>query len=176
MATVFPGDGQTNVPTQWGQREGPDPLPQDAHRPSGYPISIQDDAGTLRVDFAELRDLRGAMVPTYPNSARVQRVQLLHPDSGRTTGTPSNLGRAHSRGGGRYAVRSHVVVRDRRPPCHQIHSTPSIKWAVHRLRRRASVAAAEAVMHVADHLRRQRSGAGKNGSALGDRHWRLICR
>jgi hypothetical protein len=39
-SVVYPGDGQTQVPTEFGA-EIPNPIPPNAPRPAGYPITLQ---------------------------------------------------------------------------------------------------------------------------------------
>ncbi len=66
---VYPGAGQTGLPTLWYANESPDPLPPGAPRPAGYPATLHGIRGTLQVSWAELRDGANQVVPVHPNPA-----------------------------------------------------------------------------------------------------------
>jgi hypothetical protein len=65
-AVVYPADGQTGVPLAFTGQEVPDPLPQTAFPPSGYPITLQvGDAQHLQLATSRLLDADGKEVPSY---------------------------------------------------------------------------------------------------------------
>jgi len=64
---AYPVDGQTNIPVGWSGLEIPNPLPPGVSTPVGYPFTIQGVNGTLFVEWAEMRDGSGNLVPTHPN-------------------------------------------------------------------------------------------------------------
>ena len=61
-AVAYPGDGQGDVPTDYGI-EFPDPLPKDASREAGYPITLQFPIGANVASVeAEIIDSAGSKV------------------------------------------------------------------------------------------------------------------
>lgn len=64
---AFPGDGQQGVPVAWNGNESPDPLPPYATRPAGFPFTLQGVMGKLVVDWAEMRNSEGQVIPVHPN-------------------------------------------------------------------------------------------------------------
>jgi hypothetical protein len=66
---AYPAHEQTDVPFLWGGGEYPDPLPPGAARPVGFPFTLQGVRGSLRVDWAELRDGANQVVATHPSRA-----------------------------------------------------------------------------------------------------------
>lgn len=61
-AVAYPADGQGDVPTEFGL-ESPDPLPKDAPREAGYPITLQFSiAANVACVEAELIDSAGSKV------------------------------------------------------------------------------------------------------------------
>jgi hypothetical protein len=71
VTTLYPIDGQVDVPNSWNGLEGPDPLPGKT-KPVGYPISLQfqQPAGVQAVanagtNLGELFDANGQAVPVY---------------------------------------------------------------------------------------------------------------
>ncbi|HEY4027109.1 MAG TPA: CAP domain-containing protein [Candidatus Dormibacteraeota bacterium] len=62
---TYPGDGQEGVPVTF-MGEVPDPLPQSAIAPAGYPITLQvGDAQQLRLSTSRLLGPDGKDVPSY---------------------------------------------------------------------------------------------------------------
>jgi len=66
---AYPADGQSGIPTYWDGGEAPDPLPAGASRPVGYPFTLQGVNGSLRVDYAQLRDATGQPVTVHLSPA-----------------------------------------------------------------------------------------------------------
>jgi hypothetical protein len=65
-ASVYPADGQTDVPVAFVDAEVPDPLPTGTIAPTGYPVSLQvGGAETLAVTSGRLLGPDGKEVPSY---------------------------------------------------------------------------------------------------------------
>jgi hypothetical protein len=66
---AYPSDRQTGVPFLWDGGEYPNPLPEGATRPVGYPFTLQGVGGRLQVDWAEMRDGADRVVAIHPDPA-----------------------------------------------------------------------------------------------------------
>ena len=63
---VYPSSGQTNVPAAFIDNEVPDPLPQGATKPAGYPVTLQlGGAQKLTITTGRLLGPDGQEVPSY---------------------------------------------------------------------------------------------------------------
>jgi hypothetical protein len=82
-AVVYPMAAQTGVPTSFLGNEVPDPLPQGALLPAGYPVTLQvGGAQRLAVTTGRLLDSEGQQVPSYtlaPGSQLAQSDWALVP-------------------------------------------------------------------------------------------------
>jgi hypothetical protein len=64
--TVYPADGQSNVPVAFVDNETPDPLPSGSLPPAGYPVCLQvGGAQQLKVTTGHLLGPDGKEVPVY---------------------------------------------------------------------------------------------------------------
>ncbi len=65
-AVVYPGIDQANIPAAFPDNETPDPLPEGAYKPAGYPISLEfGSAQRLTVTSGRLLGPDGNEVPSY---------------------------------------------------------------------------------------------------------------
>ncbi len=62
---LYPVADSTSVPSSWSGLENPDPLPNGAMKPTGYPISITYKNQLIRVTKSELKDSAGRVVPVF---------------------------------------------------------------------------------------------------------------
>ncbi len=101
---VYPANMSIDVKSSWSGLENPDPLPPNANKPTGLPISVTFKHELTKVKSAELKDENGQIVPVF----------LITPDTdlwGKNTNSIFMIPRVRTRSGMKYTASVNAVFK-----------------------------------------------------------------